>query len=129
MLGYWIVVSAHRTEAPDVETDQGRVVLATWETGVDGLFWLKALVQEGKATQLSAHGYPNRYRSTADVVLPMITSDGIKPANPGNLKLGQEVGRGYMRSFGWISEVDIRTENIRHCVRDTPLTIDAWDLS
>ena len=92
MLGYWIVVSTQTPEERDAIIDRKKSVLAEWETGVGGIRWLEKLVEEGKATKLRGDGYPNRYTSTANIVLPLITGDAIKPADDGIWVFGMDEG-------------------------------------
>ena len=129
MLGYWIVVSTQTPEERDAIIDRKKSVLAAWETGVGGIRWLEKLVEEGKATKLRGDGYPNRYTSTADIVLPLITGDAIKPADDGIWVFGMDEGEEYAQPPGWMGKVNLRPESIRTCPTDAALTIDAWDQS
>ena len=129
MLGYWIVVSTQTPEERDANIDRKKSVLAEWETGVGGIRWLEKLVEEGKATKLRGDGYPNRYTSTADIVLPLITGDAIKPADDGIWVFGMDEGEEYAQPPGWMGKVNLRPESIRTCPTDAALTIDAWDQS
>ena len=129
MLGYWIVVSTQTPEERDAIIDRKKSVLAEWETGVGGIHWLQKLVEEGKATKLRGDGYPNRYTSTADIVLPLITGDAIKPADDGIWVFGMDEGEEYAQPPGWMGKVNLRPESIRTCPTDAVLTIDAWGQS
>ncbi len=129
MLGYWIVVSTQTPEERDAIIDRKKSVLAEWETGVGGIRWLEKLVEEGKASKLRGDGYPNRYTSTADIVLPLITGDAIKPADDGIWVFGMDEGEEYAQPPGWMGKVNLRPESIRTCPTNAALTIDAWDQS
>ena len=129
MLGYWIVVSTQPPEERDAIIDRKKSVLAEWETGVGGIRWLEKLVEEGKATKLRGDGYPNRYTSTANIVLPLITGDAIKPADDGIWVFGMDEGEEYAQPPGWMGKVNLRPESIRTCPTNAALTIDAWDQS
>ena len=129
MLGYWIVVSTQTPEERDAIIDRKKSVLAEWETGVGGIRWLEKLVEEGKATKLRGDGYPNRYTSTANIVLPLITGDAIKPADDGIWVFGMDEGEEYAQPPCWMGKVNLRPESIRTCPTNAALTIDAWDQS
>lgn len=108
MLGYWIVVSTQTPEERDAIIDHKKSVLAD---------------------KLRGDGYPNRYTSTADIVLPLITGDAIKPADDGIWVFGMDEGEEYAQPPGWMGKVNLRPERIRDCLTDAALTIDAWDRS
>jgi hypothetical protein len=73
MIGWWIVIAAQTPEERDApNSDRKAAVLANWETSVGGIDWVTKLTKEGKATQLSNSGYPNRYTAKAGDVLPML---------------------------------------------------------
>ena len=129
MLGYWIVVSTQTPEERDAIIDRKKSVLAEWETGVGGIRWLEKRGEAGKATKLRGDGYPNRYTSTADIVLPLLTGDAIKPADDGIWVFGMDEGEEYAQPPGWMGKVNLRPERIRTCPTDAALTIDAWDQS
>ena len=129
MLGYRIVVSTQAPEELAALHLRKKSVLAEWETGVGGIRWLEKLVEEGKATKLRGDGYPNRYTSTANIVLPLITGDAIKPADDGIWVFGMDEGEEYAQPPGWMGKVNLRPERIRTCPTDAALTIDAWDQS
>lgn len=129
MLGYWVVVSTQTPEERDAIIDRKKSALAEWETGVSGIRWLEKLVEESKATKLRGDGYPNRYTSTADIVLPLITGDAIKPADDGIWVFGIDEGEEYAQPPGWMGKANLRPESIRNCPTAAALTIDAWDQS
>lgn len=129
MLGYWIVVSTQTPEERDAVSDCKTSVLAEWETGIGGIRWLEKLVEEGKATKLRGDGYPNRYTSTADVVLPLITEGKIKPDDGGIWVFGVDEGEEYAQPPGWMGKINLRAEGIGTCLPNAALTIDAWDQS
>jgi hypothetical protein len=108
VLGYWIVISTQPPEQVAALEVVKKTVLANWETGTSGIRWLDALVKEGKATKLRSDGYPNRYVSTAGVVLPLVV-----PTPPG----------------GKASNAIFKTDEIAACPPDQSLTIEAWDQS
>lgn len=105
--------------------DRKKSVLAEWETGVGGIRWLEKLVEEGKATKLRGDGYPNRYTSTADLVLPLIIGDAIKPVNDGIWVFDMDEGEEYAQPPGWMGKMNLRPERVRDCPTDAALSIDA----
>lgn len=129
MLGYWIVVSTLTPEDRDAIVDRRKSILAEWESGVGGIQWLERLVEEGSATKLRGDGYPNRYTSMADIVLPLITGGAIRPADNGIWVFGMDEREEYAQPHGWMGKVNLRPGRIRTCPIDAALTIDAWDQS
>lgn len=131
MLGYWIFITTLPPEKWDAENriDRKSSVLAEWETGIGGIDWLEKLVKEGKASMLLNGGYPNRYTSSASIVLPLIAGNAIKPVDYGFWIFGNDEGEEYAQPPGWMGKVNLRPEKIRACPSDAILTIEAWDLS
>lgn len=104
MLGWWFVIYPEGA-------DQKEATLASWETGIDGLNWIKPLVCAGKAVQTRNDGYPNWYIVKAAEVLPLLADLG--GAEPRTKKYN----------------LNLRSDNIAACAPDTTLVIHAWDRS
>ena len=113
MIGWRIVVSSQTPEERDRAEIDAReaTILAEWEIGLEGIDWLQQLAQDGKATQLSVSGYPNRYMARADDVLPLLDN------------WRGEIERRAYHIFEW------HADRIAACPAEQVLTIDAWDLS
>ncbi len=74
MLG-WHVSVYRQTDggmAPATTESAEGARLAVWQTGVEGLDWLRELVTEGKVVDLGGNGYPSRFTATAEVIVPRI---------------------------------------------------------
>ena len=41
MVGWWVILSPQTPEERDADSDRKQKILATWETGVQGLRWLQ----------------------------------------------------------------------------------------
>ena len=122
MLGWFIIISTQTPQERDAGSDPERN-LATWETGLFGAEWLKTLVANGKAEQLSFSGYPMRYTAAAGDVLPLIA------AGPPTHKSPLVIGDDYVQPPGWNGQASIHHARIASCRPDQMLTIDAWDQS
>ena len=132
MLGWWFcIINLPPEEVDKIIGREARApfVLADWEAGISGLDWVRALLKEGKATQLKNGGYPNRYTAKAADILPLIHGNGIKPPHDGIWTFGTDDGEEYALPPGWMEKPNLRLDNIRHCPSDALLTIDAWDRS
>lgn len=125
MIGWWIVVSAQTPEERDRTAleDRKAAILAQWEVGPGGLEWLAQLVQAGRAAQLSASGYPNRYTATAGDVLPLLA--GGPPPHTGPAIIGDD----YVMPANWRGKIELHADRLAACPVDQVLTIDAWDQS
>lgn len=110
MLGWWIVISTQTPEERErADQDTRRAaILANWEASVNGSRWVYQLVKQGKATQLSSGGYPNRFTAKACDVLPLI-AHGL-PDHDGVTAI-------------------IHPDRIAACPSDKLLTVDVWDQS
>lgn len=132
MLGWWFcIVNLPPDQADKVmgREEKAPFMIADWETGLGGLEWVHKLLKDGTAIQLKNGAYPNRYTAKACDVLPLITGDGVKPADDGVWVFGMDEGEEYALPPGWSEKPKLREDNIRRCPPDAVLTIDAWDLS
>lgn len=124
MIGWWIVIAAQTPEERDApNSDRKAAVLANWETSVGGIDWVTKLTKEGKATQLSSSGYPNRYTAKAGDVLPML-SKGIPDHSDMTI-----IGDDYVMPAGWKGNIIMHQDKIEACPPDQVLTIEVWDQS
>ena len=49
--------------------------LAVWQAGINGLRWLRVLVEQGKVVDLGGNGYPREYTATAAHIVPALRDD------------------------------------------------------
>lgn len=123
MIGWWIGVAKQTPQERDASADKKAMIIASWEAGVGALDWLDRLAGEGKATKLSASGYPCRYVALAKDVLPLIASG--PPPHTGLTIIGDD----YVSPNGLVRNIALDTVKFQACAPDQVLTIDAWDLS
>ena len=123
MLGWWFIVSTQTPEEQDEAVRNKTASLARWETSINGIKWVQKLVDDGKATQHRANGYPNRYTARAGDVLPLLANG--PPAHTGPTVLGED----YVMPGNWSGNIVFDHDAIAACPPDETLTIDAWDLS
>lgn len=122
MASWWIIVYSKAPDELRSDADPKNEAIATWETGVDGTDWLKALVKDGKATQLSFNGYPSNFSAKAKDVLPLFSED--KP--PG--KVGPPVMfDGYDMAMNWKRNFTLYKDRLIACQPEQVLTISVWD--
>ncbi|WP_425254549.1 hypothetical protein ACPJXG_13485 [Janthinobacterium sp. NFX145] len=121
MSGWWTIIS---TETPEQMADMTQVnkdaFLATWEAGLFGADWIAQLCQQGKATQLTFNGFPNRYTALASDIVPLLQA-GIAEALDGEFPQGQLTG--------WPGCITVHKNRIAVCEPDQLLTIEVWDQS
>ncbi|MGV8868464.1 MAG: hypothetical protein ACOH2S_16175 [Janthinobacterium svalbardensis] len=121
MSGWWTIIS---TETPEQMADLAKVykdaILATWDAGLGGLGWITQLCEQGKATQLSCNGFPNRYTASADVIAPLLLA-GIAEAHDGEFPQDQLTG--------WPGGITVHRERIAACAPGQLLKIEVWDQS
>ena len=122
MLGWFIIIA--RQQAGGSAGAKDTQTLATWETGLGGLDWIDALVNQGKATRESAGGYPTRYIADAAAVLPILLAQQVPPQR----QFGA-VGNDDAVPAERVSRVLFHTDRIALCSHDEPLIIEAWDQS
>jgi hypothetical protein len=121
MAGWWTIIS---TETPEQLADMTKVnkdaFLATWEAGLFGADWIAQLCAQGKATQLTFNGFPNRYTARADVIVPLLQA-GIAKAQDGEFPQDKPTG--------WPSSITVHRERVAACVPGQLLSIEVWDQS
>ena len=130
MLGWWVILSTASPQERDADQRAADKNLATWETGIQGLLWIQALVAEGHAWEESLNGgYPNRYSGQAKVLLPLF-HDG-PPLSPGMDALAQDDQNGET----WVVPGDanwnitLHSDRMAACSSEQILTLEAWDQS
>ena len=121
MSGWWTIIS---TETPEQLADMTKVnkdaLLATWEAGLFGADWIAQLCTQGKATQLTFNGFPNRYTASADVIVPLLQA-GIAETQDGEFPQDTLTG--------WPGSITVHPERIAACERGQLLSIEVWDQS
>ena len=94
--------------------------LASWEAGLFGADWIAQLCTQGKATQLTFNGFPNRNPASAHLIAPLLLA-GIAEAQDGEFPQDQLTG--------WPGCITVHPERIAACVPGQLLTIEVWDQS
>jgi hypothetical protein len=97
--------------------------VAVWQTGTEGLDWLKELVSEGKAVDLGGNGYPSRFTATAEVLIQRIV-DGPPGARDQWL-----VDAGDIVTDKWVGKTMVDGAVASQCAADEWLIVKAWDES
>jgi hypothetical protein len=121
MSGWWTIIS---TETPEQMADMTKVnkeaFLASWEAGLSGADWIAQLCQQGKASQLTFNGFPNRYTASADVIAPLLLA-GIAEAQDGEFPQD--------KLTAWPGTITMYAQRIAACAPGQLLTIEVWDQS
>ena len=130
MVGWWVILSPQTPEEREADPDRKSKVLATWETGVQGLGWLHEMVAAGKAREHSLKGgYPNRYTAVAEDLLSLFT-DGPPLSVGVDVDAWDESTDRPVRVLGdrnW--NVTMYRERIATCPPGQRLTLEVWDQS
>src|SRR4051812_37736997 len=79
MLGWQIYVFRQRDGggSPANESSPAGDHIASWQSGINGLDWLKTLTETGNAVSLGGNGYPLRYTATAEYLMPLILTKRV----------------------------------------------------
>jgi hypothetical protein len=104
------------------ESAEGSLV-AVWQTGVEGLDWLRKLVTEGKVVDLGGNGYPSRFTATAEYLIPRIV-DGPPGARDQWL-----LGAGDIVTDKWVGKTVVDGAVAAQCAADEWLIVKVWDES
>jgi hypothetical protein len=97
--------------------------LAVWQTGVDGLDWLRDLVTEGKVVDLGGNGYPSRFTATAEVIVPRIVDTPPAARDQWLLDAGDIV------TDKWAGKTVVDSAVAAQCSADEWLIVEVWDES
>lgn len=108
MSGWWVVVDPRSPAERDASDDKMSPLLASWEAGVSNMQWLKDLVREGKATQHSFNGYPNRFTVRVRDCAPFIIG-------------------GPPQTSGRNTNVTVHADRFSMLPTEHMLTVDVWD--
>ena len=125
MLGWNIGIYKQKAEGdapPSFGAAHGQR-LAIWQTGLNGLDWIRQLVKEDKAISLGGNGYPLEFAAMTKHIRTLIL-DGPPSAketwthDPGDILLPHWAGR-------TVKDV----ERLMGCAPEEWLIIEAWDES
>lgn len=124
MLGWNINVYRQEGDrsAPATASSQSELRIAVWQTGIEGIDWLDALVAEGKADLVLGGGFPTRYTAKARHVVPFIS-------NPPGARDIWLHGPHDILSEKWVGRTKVDAQEVAALLPDEWLTIDAWDES
>lgn len=120
MLG-WEVFVYRQIRTPQGEP--GKILLARWMTGLNGLDWLEDLVKTNRAVDLGGDGYPCRYSIAAGVLSPVL-SRGL-PAHDGPPVIGDD----YALPAGWNGDLKADHAALASRPSEEQLLVEAWDQS
>lgn len=125
MLGWRISVYRQRDGgfAPATNDSQRAGLLATWQTGPDGLDWLNALAASEQAISLCGGGYPTRYTARSEFLIEPITS------GPPKAYASWVLGLDAVALPGWPGKTVMDHAVIDDCRRGEWLLVVAWDES
>lgn len=112
-------------DSPSTDGDPSGARLATWQADVNGLGWLRDLVDRSDAVHLSDNGgYPVRYTVRADAAIPTLL-DG-----PPHARTRWVTGPTDIVNFDrWPGSTTIDQTAIEECQPDEWLQVEAWDES
>jgi hypothetical protein len=97
--------------------------LGVWQTDVDGLDWLLALVKAGKAIDLGGNGYPYRYTAPAEHLFPYFIQNRPR-ANEYWL-----LGAGDVVTDKYEGKTVIDSDAASECRPEEWLLVEVWDES
>ena len=117
------LLAAHPGSGDDVRDVNENLRLAVWQTPVEGVDWLDALVASGEAAATSRDGYPNTYVSRFSHLQIQLTQGLLKPAQPWRSGNGDTFLPGYLGH-------DTAFENVLQATDPLEwVRIRAWDES
>jgi hypothetical protein len=125
MLG-WHISVYRQTDgggAPATEESAEGSRLAVWQTGVEGLDWLRELVTEGKVVDLGGNGYPSRFTAAAEVLVPRIVDTPPGARDQWLLDAGDIV------TDKWAGKTVVDGAVTAQCGAGEWLIVKAWDES
>jgi hypothetical protein len=97
--------------------------LAVWQTGLNGLDWIAALVPAKQAVCLGGNGYPVRYSALAKNLLPQLI-DGPPAANQVWISEKDDI-----LTEKWEGKTVIDNLAVAACQPSEWLLVEAWDKS
>ena len=125
MLG-WHISVYRQTDgggAPATAESAEGTRLAVWQTGVDGLDWLREMVTEGKVVDLGGNGYPSRFTATAEQLLPRIVE------SPPGARAEWLLDAGDIVTDKWEGKTVVDGAVAAECGADEWLIVEVWDES
>ncbi len=125
MLGWHVSVyrQADGGGAPATAESAEGTRVAVWQTGVDGLDWLKELAEDGKAIDLGGNGYPSWFTATAEQLIPRIVD------SPPGARTEWLVGAGDIVTDKWVGKTVVDGAAAAQCSAGEWLIVKVWDES
>ena len=97
--------------------------IAVWQSGIDGLDWLRREVEAGRALDLGGNGYPVRYAAMAEALLARILDGPPDAHEHWFLEAGDTV------TEKWEGRTVVDRERAAECGPKEWLLVEAWDES
>ena len=125
MLGFHVTVyrQPDGRESPAKAGQPSASKLAVWQTGLDGLMWLRERAGGGEVVDLGGNGYPIEFSATGRLVLPEIES---RMANSRDV---WSLGEHDTVTSAWLGKDTFYRDEIALCNESEWLHIVAWDES
>ena len=108
---------------PCEESSEQGTRLAVWQTDWEGLRWVDALVEAGKAIDLGGGSYPSTYTARAEHLVPQLVDD------PPGARRTWVYGQSDVVTDQWEGKTTIDRATVDERRPEEWLLVEAWDES
>ena len=128
MLG-WSYYVLRQPDFVDKASSPGRGLVASWESGLRGLEWIKSLVKQGNAIDCGGNGYPLYSKMDASMFRKQLINN--PPCHPltGGVPGAVVIGDDYVLPTSWTGAIELNKSELDACQPEEILSIEVWDLS